>query len=190
MNDTGGCSQVNQPVQLCPALPTEAFDHFIRGSNGQREHQEEPRHADKDKRASRDVLSDAQEVKKSIKPNICQQVQGPVEKGKQSDHPTNFHKRVKTKGLSQRSNRNCGRQKDQSHHPGSANGKLLRICAYFVVIQIPEQKNQGNQRIYEDDGFCEANVVHGVRSRYPCVWAHFFESQGDTQKFLTKSIPS
>ena len=86
MDDPSNGGEVNEAVKLAPTLSAQTFDHIVGRSNGQRNHQKEGRHSDRDKRTFDDIAGYAPKSEASIEPEICQQMEKAIEEGVQAKH--------------------------------------------------------------------------------------------------------
>ena len=75
-----------------------------------------------------------------------QEMQAAVKEGVKSQRPAELNQPVQAGDFSQRRHRHRQHQKNQRHHAGGEDEKILRIRAELVVGRVPDQQRQRHQR--------------------------------------------
>jgi hypothetical protein len=144
--------QVDQSVQTLPGLATEPAHHRIGRRDGERNHQQVRAETECQIRALGEIRTDRSPVEKVIDPDERNKVRRGVEKGGQSEHPSQTHQPVPAGHPADRRNR----QRHQQHHqrPGAerAQHELDRVGAKTVGQTQNKQTHERHQRQQRERG--------------------------------------
>src|SRR5215203_456719 len=87
-------------------------------------------------------------------------MQSAVQERKQAKHATKLNERVDTEDSSQRRHSDGQTEKHEREHSRRSRRELQRVGTDSPAIQVPQQQNERNQRVYKNDEFWKRQL-HG-----------------------------
>src|SRR5258708_6809930 len=117
MNHAADRAEVNRAMQHLPAAAAEAANPACRGSNRQRNQQNESSKSHGDERALVNIFPDFGKVEDLVEQKIGGEVQAGVEKRKEPEHAAKANQFGDVKELAQRRNRQ--RDEEEAERPGA-----------------------------------------------------------------------